>query len=166
MKKITLILIGAILFSIAPLRADEGMWILPLIEKLNNKKLAELGFKISAKDIYDINKSSLKDAIVHFGGGCTGEIISGEGLLLTNHHCGYGVIQRLSTVENDYLQNGFWAMNREQELPSTGLTVTFLESFTDVTNEVVKATAAVENTPEFAKALQAASDDIIKRAVG
>ena len=166
MKKITLILIGAILFSIAPLRADEGMWILPLIEKLNNKKLAELGFKISAKDIYDINKSSLKDAIVHFGGGCTGEIISGEGLLLTNHHCGYGVIQRLSTVENDYLQNGFWAMNREQELPSPGLTVTFLESFTDVTNEVVKATAAVENTPEFAKALQAVSDDIIKRAVG
>jgi dipeptidyl-peptidase 7. Serine peptidase. MEROPS family S46 len=103
---------------------------------------------------------------VHFGGGCTGEIISGEGLLLTNHHCGYGVIQRLSTVENDYLQNGFWAMNREQELPSPGLTVTFLESFTDVTNEVVKATAAVENTPEFAKALQAVSDDIIKRAVG
>ena len=166
MKKITLILIGAILFSIAPLRADEGMWILPLIEKLNNKKLAELGFKISAKDIYDINKSSLKDAIVHFGGGCTGEIISGEGLLLTNHHCGYGVIQRLSTVENDYLQNGFWAMTREQELPSPGLSVTFLESFTDVTNEVVKATAAVENTPEFAKALQAVSDDIIKRAVG
>lgn len=166
MKKITLILIGAILFSIAPLRADEGMWILPLIEKLNNKKLAELGFKISAKDIYDINKSSLKDAIVHFGGGCTGEIISGEGLLLTNHHCGYGVIQRLSTVENDYLQNGFWAMTREQELPSPGLSVTFLESFTDVTNEVVKATAAVENTPEFAKALQTVSDDIIKRAIG
>lgn len=166
MKKITLILIGAILFSIAPLRADEGMWILPLIEKLNNKKLAELGFKISAKDIYDINKSSLKDAIVHFGGGCTGEIISGEGLLLTNHHCGYGVIQRLSTVENDYLQNGFWAMTREQELPSPGLSVTFLESFTDVTNEVVKATAAVENTPEFAKALQTVSDDIIKRTIG
>lgn len=166
MKKITLILIGAILFSIAPLRADEGMWILPLIEKLNNKKLAELGFKISAKDIYDINKSSLKDAIVHFGGGCTGEIISGEGLLLTNHHCGYGVIQRLSTVENDYLQNGFWAMTREQELPSPGLSVTFLESFTDVTNEVVKATAAVENTPEFSKALQTVSDDIIKRAIG
>ena len=142
------------------------MWILPLIEKLNNKKLAELGFKISAKDIYDINKSSLKDAIVHFGGGCTGEIISGEGLLLTNHHCGYGVIQRLSTVENDYLQNGFWAMTREQELPSPGLSVTFLESFTDVTNEVVKATAAVENTPEFAKALQTVSDDIIKRAIG
>ena len=166
MKKITLILIGALLFSVAPLRADEGMWLLPLIEKLNNKKLAELGFKISAKDIYDINKSSLKDAIVHFGGGCTGEIISGEGLLLTNHHCGYGVIQRLSTVENDYLQNGFWAMNREQELPAPGLTVTFLESFTDVTDEVVKATAAVENTPEFSKALQNVSEDIVKRAVG
>lgn len=166
MKKITLILIGAILFSMAPLRADEGMWLLPLIEKLNNKKLAELGFKISAKDIYDINKSSLKDAIVSFGGGCTAEMISGEGLLLTNHHCGYGVIQRLSTVENDYLQNGFWAMSREQELPAPGLTVTFLESFTDVTNEVVKATAAVENTPAFAEAFQKVSDEIVKRTVG
>ena len=166
MKKITLILIGAILFSLAPLRADEGMWLLPLIEKLNNKKLAELGFKISAKDIYNLNKSSLKDAVVHFGGGCTGEIISNEGLLLTNHHCGYGVIQRLSTVENDYLQNGFWAMTREQELPSPGLSVTFLESFTDVTDEVVKATSAVENTPEFAKAFQTVSDEIVKRVVG
>ncbi len=166
MKKITLILIGAILFSLAPLRADEGMWLLPLIEKLNNKKLAELGFKISAKDIYDLNKSSLKDAVVHFGGGCTGEIISNQGLVLTNHHCGYGVIQRLSTVENDYLQNGFWAMTREQELPSPGLSVTFLESFTDVTSEVVKATTAVENTPEFAKALQTVSDEIVKRAIG
>lgn len=166
MKKLTLILIGAILFSLAPLRADEGMWLLPLIEKLNNKKLAELGFKISAKDIYDINKSSLKDAIVHFGGGCTGEIISGQGLLLTNHHCGYGVIQRLSSVEKDYLQNGFWAMSREEELPSPGLSVTFLESFTDVTAEVVKATAAVENTPEFAKSLQDVSDEIVKKAVG
>ena len=166
MKKITLILIGAILFSLAPLRADEGMWLLPLIEKLNNKKLAELGFKISAKDIYNLNKSSLKDAVVHFGGGCTGEIISNEGLVLTNHHCGYGVIQRLSTVENDYLQNGFWAMTREQELPSPGLSVTFLESFTDVTDEVVKATSAVENTPEFAKAFQTVSDEIVKRVVG
>ena len=166
MKKITLILIGAILFSLAPLRADEGMWLLPLIEKLNNKKLAELGFKISAKDIYNLNKSSLKDAVVHFGGGCTGEIISNEGLVLTNHHCGYGVIQRLSTFENDYLQNGFWAMTREQELPSPGLSVTFLESFTDVTDEVVKATSAVENTPEFAKAFQTVSDEIVKRVVG
>ena len=140
MKKTALLILFAIILSLAPVKADEGMWLLPLIEKLNMKKMNEIGFKLTAKDIYDINNASLKDAIVHFGGGCTGEIISAEGLLLTNHHCGYGVIQRLSTVENDYLQHGFWAMNRQQELPSPGLSVTFLESFTEVTKEIEKAT--------------------------
>lgn len=84
-----------------------------------------MGFKLTPKEIYNINSSSLKDAVVHFGGGCTGEIISGEGLLLTNHHCGYGAIQKLSSVEHDYLQNGYWAMNRDQELPAQGLSVMF-----------------------------------------
>lgn len=166
MKKITLLLLGAILLSISPLRADEGMWLLPLIEKLNNKKLAEIGFKLSAKDIYDINNASLKDAVVHFGGGCTAEIISKEGLVLTNHHCGYGVIQRLSTVEHDYLQNGYWAMNREQELPSPGLSVTFLESFADVTADVEKALKGIEDPAEREKAFTAASAEMVKKAVG
>jgi len=139
MKKIALIVLAAFLFTISPLKADEGMWLLPLIEKLNNKKMSQLGLKLSAKDIYNINGSSLKDAVVHFGNGCTGEIVSSEGLLLTNHHCGYGSIQKLSTVEHDYLQNGYWAMNREQELPAAGLTVTFLESFTDVTKDIEQA---------------------------
>ena len=89
MKKISILLIAAILLSVLPARADEGMWLLPLLEKLNIKKMQELGLRLSAKDIYDINNASLKDAIVQFGGGCTGEIISDEGLLITNHHCGY-----------------------------------------------------------------------------
>ena len=166
MKKVTLLLLGAILLSISPLRADEGMWLLPLIEKLNNKKLSEIGFKLSAKDIYDINNASLKDAVVHFGGGCTAEIISKEGLVLTNHHCGYGVIQRLSTVEHDYLQNGYWAMNREQELPSPGLSVTFLESFSDVTADVEKALKGIEDPAEREKAFASASAEMVKKAVG
>ena len=113
--------------------ADEGMWLLPLLEKMNGKAMKELGCELTPKQIYDINNTSLKDAIVQFGGGCTGEIISSEGLLVTNHHCGYGNIQKLSTVEHDYLKDGYWAMNRNEELPCEGLTVTFLESMKDVT---------------------------------
>lgn len=119
------------------LKADEGMWVLPLIEKLNIGKMTELGFKLSAEDIYSLNKASIKDAIVRFGGGCTGEIVSSEGLLLTNHHCGYGQIQAHSTVEHDYLKDGFWAMTREEELPNPGLSVTFLISIEDVTDKVM-----------------------------
>lgn len=142
MKKITLFLIVSLFLSITPVVADEGMWLLPLLEKLNGKKMKELGFKLSAKDIYDINNSSLKDAVVHFGGGCTAEIISDQGLVLTNHHCGYGAIQRLSTVENDFLQNGFWATSQQAELPAA-LSVTFLESFTDVTAQVNASTNGI-----------------------
>ena len=128
-KKAAVLVLSVIVFSIGTLHADEGMWMLPLIQKLNSKKMSEIGFKLSAKDIYDINNSSLKDAVLHFGGGCTAEIISKDGLVLTNHHCGYGSIQKLSTVDHDYLQNGYWAMNRDEELPSKGLTVTFLDRF-------------------------------------
>ncbi|MDO9679493.1 MAG: S46 family peptidase, partial [Bacteroidales bacterium] len=164
MKKTGLLILFAILLSISPLRSDEGMWLLPLIEKLNIKKMSEMGFKLTAKDIYDINNTSLKDAIVHFGGGCTGEIISSEGLLLTNHHCGYGVIQRLSTVEKDYLQHGFWAMNRQEELPSPGLSVTFLESFTDVTKEIEKALKKANTDEEKKKALDDKIEELTKKA--
>lgn len=119
--------------------ADEGMWMLPLLQKMNAKALKEAGCELTPKQIYDINNTSLKDAIVQFGGGCTGEIISAEGLLVTNHHCGYGNIQKLSSVEHDYLKDGYWAMNRSEELPCEGLTVTFLESMTDVTAVLGKA---------------------------
>lgn len=128
-----------VLFTISAYRvkADEGMWLLPLIEKLNIGKMTELGLRLSAEDIYSINKASLKDAIVIFGGGCTGEIVSSNGLILTNHHCGYGQIQSHSTVEHDYLKNGFWAMTREEELPNPGLSVTFLVRIEDVTARVL-----------------------------
>ena len=118
-------------------KADEGMWLLPLIEKMNIGKMTELGLKLSAEDIYSLNKASLKDAIVIFGGGCTGEIVSSQGLILTNHHCGYESIQSHSSVEHDYLLDGFWALSKEQELPNPGLSVTFLLRIEDVTSQVL-----------------------------
>ena len=120
-----------------PLLADEGMWIPLLIEKYNIKLMQEKGFKLNAEDIYSVNKACMKDAIVIFGSGCTGELISPDGLLITNHHCGYGQIQEHSTLEHDYLTNGFWAMSREEELPNPQLTVTFLKSMEDVTEKVL-----------------------------
>ena len=138
MKKILCILI-AFTALIGKTRADEGMWLLPLLEKMNGKALSEAGCQLTPKQIYDINNTSLKDAIVQFGGGCTGEIISNEGLLVTNHHCGYGSIQKLSSVEHDYLKDGYWAMNRSEELPCKGLSVTFLEYMQDVTGILEKA---------------------------
>jgi hypothetical protein len=119
------------------LKADEGMWIPLLIEKYNIKLMQEKGFKLSAEDIYSVNKACMKDGVVLFGGGCTGELISGEGLLITNHHCGYGQIQRHSSLEHDYLTNGFWAMSKEEELPNPGLSVTFLKRMEDVTEKVL-----------------------------
>ena len=98
--------------------ADEGMWLLPLLQKMNGKALKEAGCKLTPEEIYSINHGSLKDAIIHFGGGCTGEIISGDGLIVTNHHGGYSSIQALSTDEHNYLMDGYWAMTRDQELPA------------------------------------------------
>ena len=118
--------------------ADEGMWLLPLLEKLNLKDMQAKGLELSAEDIYSINGSSLKDAIVIFGGGCTGEIVSPEGLLFTNHHCGFGSIQALSSVEHDYLKNGFWAMNQKEEIPAPNLKVTFVRHIEDVTKQITK----------------------------
>ena len=118
-------------------RADEGMWLPSLISQ-RIADMQEKGFKLDAEDIYSINKASLKDAVVLFGRGCTGELISPEGLLLTNHHCGYAQIQQHSSVEHDYLKDGFWAMNREEELPNPGLSVSFLERMEDVTDRILE----------------------------
>ena len=126
----------------AGLRADEGMWLLPLLQKMNAEAMADLGCRLSPEQIYSINNSSLKDAVVHFGAGCTGEVISNEGLLVTNHHCGYSSIQELSSPEHNYLEDGYWAMTRDKELPVPGLSVTFLESMTDVTEIVETAREA------------------------
>lgn len=118
-----------------------GMWIPSLLEGFNEVEMKNLGAKISAKDIFDANKNSIKDAIVHFGGGCTSEIISPKGLLLTNHHCGYRQIQSHSSVENDYLKDGFWAMSMDEELSNPGLTATIIINIEDVTSQVLKNTS-------------------------
>ncbi|MEG0808149.1 MAG: S46 family peptidase [Alistipes sp.] len=119
--------------------ADEGMWMLPYLEKMNIKAMRNEGCRLTAEDIYSLNHASLKDAIVVFGGGCTGEIVSPDGLLFTNHHCGFGAIQALSSVEHDYLKNGFWAKSRAEELPVPGLQVRFIRQIIDVTADVLAA---------------------------
>ena len=135
MKKLIASLAAAALLA-STAYADEGMWLLPLLEKMNSEVIYSLGGHLSADEIYSINHSSIKDAVVQFGGGCTGEIISDNGLLVTNHHCGYSVIQKLSTPERNYLEDGFWAKDRSEEIPAPGLTVKFLQSMTDVTSRM------------------------------
>ena len=133
-----------LLFSFVALllQAREGMWI-PLLQDQNIEEMHQMGCKLNAGDIYSTSHPSMKDAIVHFGRGCTGELISPEGLLVTNYHCGYTQIQSHSSVENDYLTNGFWAMNRGEELPNPGLTVTFLIDMEDVTDSVLAGTDTI-----------------------
>jgi len=129
--------------------ADEGMWLLPYIKKMNQKDMKQHGCKLKAEDIYSAEKSSLKDAIVIFGGGCTGEIVSPNGLLFTNHHCGYDAIQKLSSVEHDYLKDGFWAMNYGEELPAEGLEVRFVRHIFDVTADVVGSIPSTASQSEY-----------------
>lgn len=134
MKRILLSLF--ITSSVLAAHADEGMWMLTDLQKQNEVAMTELGLLIPANQIYNPDGIALKDAVVHFGGGCTGEVISAEGLVLTNHHCGYSAIQQHSSVEHDYLTDGFWAMSREEELPCKGLTVTYIDRILDVTDYV------------------------------
>lgn len=136
MKRIALFLVLVVgLVNIS--KADEGMWIPLLLEKYNIQDMQAKGFKLTAEDIYSINQDCLMDAVVIFGGGCTGELVSDKGLLLTNHHCGYGAIQNHSSIENDYLTDGFWAMSMDEELPNPNLKVTFLKRIEDVTEKVL-----------------------------
>lgn len=145
-------------YNVATLIAGEGMWLPQLLKMLNEKEMKSMGMKISADDIYSVNKGSLKDAIVHFGGFCTSEIISPNGLLLTNHHCGYGQIQAHSSVENNLIKNGFWAKSYNDELPNDGLTATFIDYIDDVTNKVLKGvlpeTSAIERQSIIDKNLE------------
>ena len=134
-------------FSSLSSYADEGMWMLTDLKEQNAAVMYELGLDIKTDQIYSPDNISLKDAVVHFGGGCTGEVISSEGLVLTNHHCGYGYIQEHSSVEHDYLTDGFWAMNREEELPCKDLSVTFIDQILDVTS-YVKEQLAKDEDPE------------------
>ena len=134
-KKISSIIL-TVIFSFSAI-ADEGMWLPQLLKVMNEKEMTSNGLKLTAEDLYSLNNSSLKDAIVSLGGGsCTAEMISAEGLMLTNHHCAYGSIQEHSSLSNDYLKDGFWAMNRNEELNNEGLTASFLVSIEDVTERI------------------------------
>ncbi|MBR0330258.1 MAG: S46 family peptidase [Alistipes sp.] len=139
MKRLLLTLLTALIAL--PTLADEGMWLPSLISS-RVKEMRKQGFRLSADDIYSINQASMKDAVVLFGGFCTGEIISDEGLVLTNHHCGYDAIQAHSSIEHDYLTNGFWARNRQEELPNEGLWVRILVRMEEVTDRLANGEEA------------------------
>lgn len=146
-------------------RADEGMWIPSLLKSLNESDLKTKGLKISVEDIYSVNRSSIKDAIVLFGGGCTAEVISDQGLILTNHHCGYSQIQAHSSLEKDYLKNGFWAMSKAEELPNPGLTATFIVRIEDVTSQMMKdvnSGSAASMKAQMQKNMEEIKTDAIK----
>mgnify|MGYP003331926158 CR=1 FL=1 len=123
-------------------RADEGMWLPFLLEQTTMNGMQAAGCHLTAEDIYSVNHTSMKDAVLLFGGGCTGEMISGEGLLLTNHHCGFSQIQSLSSIEHNYLENGYWAKSTKEEFPCPGLTVTFVREIKDVTSIILKSKSA------------------------
>ncbi|HDZ41732.1 MAG TPA: S46 family peptidase [Bacteroidetes bacterium] len=163
MKKLFIVL--TILLLTAPFaRSDEGMWIPLLIEKFNIEIMQEKGFKLTAEDIYSVNQACMKDGVMIFGGGCTAELISPEGLLITNHHCGYGRIQAHSSLEHDYLTDGFWAMSREEELPNPGLTVTFLKYMEDVTDRVLKGVKKKMSEKERNEIIEANISEIVAGA--
>jgi len=145
-RKLSILVLVFLLSAGQALKADEGMWIPMLLKKYNIEDMQKKGFKLTAEDIYSINKTSMKDAVMIFGGGCTGELISDRGLLITNHHCGFGNIQSHSSVENDYLTDGFWAMSDKEELKNPGLSVTFLVRMEDVTSKVLEGITS--ETPE------------------
>jgi hypothetical protein len=166
MKKIILQFLFLILALNLTVRADEGMWIPMLVDRLNYEDMQKLGLKLTAEEIYSINQSSLKDAIVIFGRGCTAEMISGQGLLITNHHCGYGQIQAHSAIEHDYLSDGFWAMSLEEELPNPGLTVQFLVRIEEVSEAVTSQLTAEMTEEQRSEKITSVSDELIKKATG
>ncbi|MGQ9846767.1 MAG: S46 family peptidase [Bacteroidales bacterium] len=161
MRKLLFFIISFLL--VFNLFADEGMWLLTMLQK-KYSDLQKAGLKLSIDDIYNVNRSSLKDAIVQFGNGCTGEVISKNGLILTNHHCGYGQIQYHSTIEHDYLTDGFWAKTYEEELPNPGLSVSFLIRIEDVTAQVLNDIPSNISESERNAKIQEASKSIINNA--
>ena len=144
-----------LLLFVVQIQAQQGgMWIPSLLQGMNEKEMKSLGMKMSAKDIYDANQSSLKDAVPQFNGGCTSEVISPKGLILTNHHCGFGQIQSHSTVAHDYLTNGFWAYKMEEELPNPDLEVTFIIKIEDVTAQVLNGVGSITSETDKQKKIQ------------
>ncbi|MCC8063344.1 MAG: S46 family peptidase [Rikenellaceae bacterium] len=153
-----------LLTASAVLRADEGMWLPSLIEQGRIKDMRSKGFRLKAQDLYAVNQASLKDAIVRFGSGCTGELISDQGLLITNHHCGYGQIQQHSSVEHDYLTDGFAAMNRSEELANPGLVVSFLVEMKDVTDRILSGITPGMTEQERAGIIEKNKRAVVKAA--
>lgn len=147
-------LLALLLLTLPAAAQQGGMWIPSLLKGMNEKEMKSLGMKMSASDIYDVNHSSLKDAVPHFNGGCTSEVISSKGLLLTNHHCGYGEIQAHSTIDHDYLTDGFWAMTMEEELPNPDMEVTFIVRIEDVTNKVLDGVSILKSEEDKQKKIQ------------
>jgi len=166
MRKLNLVLLLTVMFYGWAV-ADEGMWLPSLINKLNIADMQKMGLQLSAEDIYSINNSSLKDAVVALDrGSCTAELVSKDGLLLTNHHCGFGEIQQHSSVEHDYLQDGFWAMSRKEELSNPGKTVTFLISVEDVTSQVLADVTDATSDEERSKIVRKVSSELEEKAKG
>lgn len=158
------VIIFSFLLSFPLFAQQGGMWIPSLLEGTNEQEMQSLGAKISAKDIYDVNSSSLKDAVVHFNGGCTGEVISNQGLLLTNHHCGFGQIQFHSTLENDYLKEGFWAMSKAEELPNDNLYARFIIEIIDVTEEMLSVVSEGMNAATKQVTLDRRESELVNQA--
>ncbi|MBO4646513.1 MAG: S46 family peptidase [Bacteroidales bacterium] len=166
MKSKIYLLFIALIMTFSSVRADEGMWLPYSINGQNLADMQRLGCKLTAEQIFSFNQPSLKDAIVQFGGGCTGELISPEGLLLTNHHCGLSYVQSHASIEHDYLQDGFWARSKDQELPNEGLTVSFLSFIKDVTKEVMSGVTENMTEAERDALIQKNSKMIIKEQKG
>lgn len=164
MKRIKHVILVVLIIVSATAKADEGMWLPMLLEKLNEKQMKSLGMKISAADIYNINKGSLKDAIVSFGGFCTGEVISDKGLVLTNHHCGFDAVQNHSTLDHNYIRDGFWSKNNAEELPNAGLFVTFIVRIEDVTKAALNGVTAAMSETERQSAIDKNINGINKEA--
>src|SRR4051812_47332192 len=149
MKKNVLLLL--LLLTVKFARADEGMWLPYLLGQQVYNDMVKKGLKLTKDQLYSINKASLKDAIIIFGGGCTGEIVSSQGLIFTNHHCGYASIASASTVEHNYLRDGFWAADKSQEIPSKALTVKFLNRIEDVTKQVLDSLGGLTGADRAAR---------------
>ncbi|MGZ5219238.1 MAG: S46 family peptidase [Chitinophagaceae bacterium] len=162
MKYIKLVFVSCLLVIVSLAKADEGMWLPLLLEKLNEKQMKSMGMKISAKDIYSINKGSLKDGIVSFGGFCTGEVISAKGLVLTNHHCGFDAIQNHSTLDRNYIRDGFWAKNNGEELANPKLFVTFIVRIDDVSKQVLNGVTVEIKERERQSVIDKNSNELAK----
>jgi hypothetical protein len=151
------------LFAYTAIPARDGMWMPQDVGRLNEKEMQDMGLQLNASDLYSLEHTSLKDAVVRFGTGCTGEVISGQGLVLTNHHCGFSFIQALSTLEKNYLDSGYWATTYGDELPCKGLTITFIKKIENVTPAVMSVLGTVATETDRDARIKVIADSIEKK---